>query len=258
MRNLIIATLSLVALAPLASAQPVDKPHAFVFTPDTNLPAEVRQSLRTREGETQILEGAIERGQIFASIPVEFIRTGVLTEDVRGAGFLALGTTRAHAGAPAFWAGRFTDQRRRPIEMWCIITDLENLSTLCLVPLGGDIHGNALSTIVYPYPSAFSAQNFTLQNEYNSETHRPQIELGPIAVRPNLLLEYRFSGWRRREPQIELLVGGRVAREVRGEPQTDGLARVTVGSRQVLLRQTGNRRSAVIESVTLAVPGPTP
>lgn len=258
MRNWFIAALSLATLGPFADAQPVDTPNAFVFTPDTNLPVEVRQTLRTREGEIQVREGAVERNQVFASIPVEFIRSGVLREDVRGAGFLALGTTRAHAGAPAFWAGRFADPGRRPIEMWCIITNLEDLSTLCLIPLGEDIRGNSLSTVVYPYPSAFSAQHFTLQSEYNSQTHRPQIELGPVAVPQNLHLEYRFSTWRRQRPKIELLVGGRVAGQIWGEPQTDGSARMIVGSRQVLLRQTGDRRSAIVESIALTLPDPTP
>lgn len=249
MRTLLTSiAVALLALPSPGLAQPVDKPNSFTFAPDERLPVEVRQTLRLRDGEINFAEGSISANEVFASIPVEFVRSGVLTEDVRGAGFLALGTVRARAGSPAFWAGRFNEARRRPVEMWCIITDVEDLDTLCLVPLGGDIHGNTLSTVASPSPSAFSPSNFTLQQQYNTQTHRPQIQLGPIQVRDDLRLEYRFREWRRDGPELEVLVGGVFAAEISGARGQDGSVQLGIGERQVTLREVaGNRQGAIVE-----------
>lgn len=251
-----------ILLTPLSAvAQSVEKPGSFTFTPDVTLPTEVQPTLRMRQGDVNITEGPVLRDQAFASAPVEFVRTGVLMADVRGAGFLALGTLCARAGSPAFWAGRFSGENFGAFEMWCIFPNVtEGLNTLCLIPYGVDIRGTALSTVVSPYPSPFAPRSFALQREYNSQTHAPQIEERAVEIAPDLRLEYRFREWDRNEADLELYLGGRDVAETTAKREQDGSATLSFGGTHLVLRQPGDdRRTAIVEVVSApppAVPQP--
>jgi hypothetical protein len=81
-------------------------------------------------------------GEIVATMPFAYRRTGVLTSDVKGRGLIDLGFHETTTGAPGFFVGRYgtsTQFGSSVLELWCFLPNRVGggAESLCLLMLGG-------------------------------------------------------------------------------------------------------------------------
>lgn len=202
-RFAVAAAFAFSLLSGAASAQAVQSLNInqALTRPDLLILTEV---LRPREGEVRIVTGAIAPGTVFLSIPVAHRRTIVVNQDLgEGAGILVSPRVLVN-GARGYWSGNFSPfQQVQGEAVWCFLDERqERPRSLCLAPRINAHAPAARSRNLY------LAQQLEVSTDENDHWDTPLVTERPVAIHDDLRIEYVFRGWRGRDVQIEIRVGG--------------------------------------------------
>lgn len=203
----IVTALAVVAAAPNALAQTRQE---FTF----------ERVIRLGVGDVAKAEGSVQRGDVVLSFPYEYRRTGVLQNDVRGAGAFALRTLYAAAGTPGFMVGEFTSYAgARGSPVWCFQrpdTDEPESAERIVCFLGA-------------WPLRFGRpplvlNSFSINPSHHPTATVPEVEEGPVELPFELRLEFRMRSWERRFLVLDLYGSGERINLFRVPRAADGSA----------------------------------
>lgn len=253
MRVLFVGTALAVAVAGAAqAAEPLQADPAK--TPFMNV-------LRLRDAEVRAAEGVLKRNQALVSIPVEYRRTGVLKEDVKGRGLFALGTVYAPAGSPGYWAGNFgatmVAGTQRPSELWCLFPKAADgkFGSACFLDRGSDIKSVDIAAVVTGAFNPFLVQSFSLQQMPNY-ANAPRMDEKPVTIVPDLRIDFVFLEWDTKDADFRVDVGGGWAGGFSTPRAADGSVTVTTPAGEFKLTQPDPADRHTVTLTRVSTPAP--
>jgi len=202
-------------------------------------------------GPPVVRPGAAHAGEALVTIPYRYRHTAVLTEDVTGFSITVRGV-RAAAGSPGYYAGTFsTNYGRRngaPFDMWCFLPRAAagDRDVLCLLR---NLPG--LAAIAPTRNNPYLWYQFSPMTGTFNYARTPIFERRRVDLPVDLVLEYRFDGWRGEEARVGLYAVGRhvvdlpVPRDSSGRPRL-----ATIAGSFLISRDAADPAAARIAALT--------
>lgn len=206
-------------------------------------------TLRFRDGEVRVREGAVHEGDVLVSVPVQHRRTFVLTEPLAGGPMF--GRVSLPAGAQGYQAinvpavvtsggGGFTNYRGEQGTMWCFFTNDpgERLRSRCI------FSGYVAECDDQPLVPVGCLVGVTL-----TPIPEPRVEDRPLSFVEDLRVEHVFRGLSRTRATLEIKLNGQRVMMQYGDWDAQGVADFYTVVGHVRVQRDGNRRAGALVSV---------
>jgi hypothetical protein len=191
------------------STPPPNMPAAIPAAELAGLPGVAYSDIVEAAGPPAARPGAVHAGEALVTFRYRYRHTAVLTEDVTGFSITVRGV-KAPAGSPGYYAGTFTTNYGRsnkaPFDMWCFLASAagRDRDPLCLLR---NLPG--LAAIAPTRKNPWLWYQFSPMTGTFNYVHTPIFERRRVDLPVDLVLEYRFKGWRGEEAQVGLYAVGR-------------------------------------------------
>lgn len=212
--GLLSAGALLAACATLPTTPPANSPAPLTIAQRMGDPGVPHSGVIEAAGPAVTASEPVARGEVLLRLPFRYRHTAVLTEDVTGFSITVPGV-RVSAGAPGYYAGTFVSTGfggSGPGDLWCFLRTGDQ--PLCLLRNQATVAAIA-PTRLNPWLWTGGFAPATGSFDY---VNTPIFAIQPVAIPGDLVLEYRFEGWRNGKAQLSETVAGQRVRTLESEP----------------------------------------
>lgn len=232
------ATALLGACATLPTTPPANAPAPLPIAERAGTPGIPYSGVIEAAGPATPADDAVSRGEALLRAPFRYRHTAVLTEDVTGFSITVPGV-RVRSGASGYYAGTFVSSGfggSGPGDLWCFLRPAD--PPLCLLR-----NQATVAAIAPTRMNPWLWTGFAPATGSFDYVNTPIFAIQPVPIPGNLILEYRFEGWRNGVARISEHVAGQRVREFEIR-STEPLA--TVAGRFSIQPDPGNADGARI------------
>lgn len=212
--GLLSAAALVAACATLPDTPPANSPAPLTIAQRMGEPGVPHSGVIEAAGAAVPASGSVARGEVLLRLPYRYRHTSVLTEDVTGFSITVPGV-RVPSGAPGYYAGTFVSAGfggSGPGDLWCFVRSGDQ--PLCLLRNQATIAAIA-PTRLNPWLWTGSFAPATGSFDY---VNTPIFAVQTVAIPGDLVLEYRFEGWRNGVAQLSEHVAGQRVRTIESSP----------------------------------------